>query len=236
VGLEVLRNVSREANGVFKDSDWDDDARQDTKMIYSESDCRIEPSYTVRGDVDLKISDWVNLPSGFDLRPVVGFRWQRFSFVTHDGVQSYPAPGDTRPPESLPGDGIAFEQVYRNFFVGVKMAYAWQRPPWVSHLAMRMQLDWAYVTADNEDRHLLRAGKRFTYETTQGNGWHALVGLDVGLTQRLSATLEGDYLRIQTTGTHRLVNSTFGQDSSFDHRVEAFSEQASLTLGLKYAF
>lgn len=79
-GLEALRNISGEANGQFKDSDWDDDAAPDVQTIYSKSDCRIEPGYTVRGDVDLKISDWVGLPSGFDLRPVLGLRWQRFSF------------------------------------------------------------------------------------------------------------------------------------------------------------
>lgn len=236
VGIEALRNISGEANGRFKDSDWDDEAQPDVKTIYSESSLRIEPSYTVRGQVDLNISDWVAYPSGFDLRPVLGVRWQRFSFVSHDGLQVYPAPGDKTPPLPLPGDGLRFQQSYRHAFLGIKTAYEWENPPYVSSLGMRMQLDWAYVTGDNVDQHLLRVGQRFTYENTQGEAWHASLGLDVGLTQQLSANLEMDYMNINTTGSHRLVNSLFGQDMSFNHGVKVWSEQLSLTMGLKYAF
>jgi outer membrane protease len=236
VSLEAMRNISGEADGQFKDSDWDDDARPGVKTIYSESSLRIDPSYTVRGDVDLKISDWVGLPSGFDLRPVVGFRWQRLSFVTHDGLQVYPAPGDTTPPVPLPGDGIRFEQTYRQAFLGVRSAYEWESPRYVSRLGVRMQLDWAYVKGDNVDHHLLREGQRFTYEKTRGDAWHASLGLDVGLTQRLSANLDVDYLRLDTTGSHRWVNAVFGEDTSSDYAVNVWSEQVSLTMGLKYAF
>ncbi|MDD5035510.1 MAG: omptin family outer membrane protease [Methylococcaceae bacterium] len=236
VGLEALRNLSDEADGHFKDSDWDDENKPDLKTIYSLSSTRIEPSYSVRGDVDLKIADWVGLPGGFDLRPVLGFRWQRHTLVAHDGLQVSPVPGDGTPPISLPGDGIRFEQTYYHTFLGLKMAYEWDSPRYVSKLGMRMQLDWAYVAGDNEDHHLLRVGRRFTYEKTQGDGWHTALGLDIGLTRQLSANLELDYLRQDTTGSHRLVNRTLGQDFRFHHGVKVWSEQASLTLGLKYAF
>lgn len=236
VGLEAMRNVSRDVDGQFKDSDWDDEARPWVKTIYSESSLRMDPSYMLRGDVDLKISDWVGLPSGFDLRPVVGFRWQRFSFVSHDALQVYPSPGDTTPPTPLPGDGIRFEQIYRQAFLGVRTAYEWENPRYVSRLGVRMQLDWAYVTGDNVDHHLLREGQRFTYDKTRGNGWHAALGLDVGLTRQLSANLDMDYMKLDTTGSHRLVNSAFGQDMSFTNGVNVWSEQVSLTMGLKYAF
>jgi len=105
-GLEVLRSVSGESDGSFKDSDWDDDTQPSVKNVYSESQSRIEPSYMVRGDVDLKVADWLGLPAGFDLRPVVGVRWQRLELLAHDGVQVYPAPGDDTPPNPLPGDII----------------------------------------------------------------------------------------------------------------------------------
>ena len=42
----------------------------------------MEPSYDLRADLDLKVSDWLGLPAWLDLRPLVGVRWQRFSFVT----------------------------------------------------------------------------------------------------------------------------------------------------------
>ena len=52
----------------------------------------------------------------FDLRPLAGVRRQRLSFTGHDGTQYYPAPGENRPPDPLPGDAIAFEQTYCLFF------------------------------------------------------------------------------------------------------------------------
>ncbi len=235
-GVEAMRNVSGSATRHFKDSDWTDDVQPWVKTIYSESSLRIEPSYTIRGDVDMKISDWLGLPAGFDLRPVLGFRRQRFSLVGHDGLQVYPAPGDNTPPVPLPGDGIHFVQTFRHTFLGVRMSYEWENPRYVPRLGMRMQMDWARVTGDNEDHHLLREGQRFTYEKTRGNGRHASLGLDFGLTRRLSATLDVDYLKLYTSGSHRLVNSAFGMDFSFDYGVWVWSEQVSLTMGLRYAF
>ncbi|MCF7965272.1 MAG: omptin family outer membrane protease [Methylobacter tundripaludum] len=236
VGIEAMRNISGAADGPFKDSDWDDDARPGVKTIYSESNLRLDPSYSVRADVDLKISDWVGLPSGFDLRPVIGGRWQRFSFVSHDGLQVYPSPGDTTPPIALPGDGIRFEQTYWQTFLGVKTAYEWRNPVYVSRLGVRMQLDWAYVIGENEDHHMLREGRRFTYEETRGNGWHAALGLDVGLTRQLSANLDLDYLKLDTSGSHRWVNTVFGEDESSGYEVNVWSQQFGITMGLKYAF
>ncbi|MCX5827579.1 MAG: hypothetical protein NTV58_06210 [Deltaproteobacteria bacterium] len=51
VGVEVLGSIPMESDLAFKDSDWDDDARPSVKTIYSESQCRVEPSYMVRGPV-----------------------------------------------------------------------------------------------------------------------------------------------------------------------------------------
>lgn len=116
VGIEGRTNLSRRAESPFLDSDWDDDERPEVKTIYSESLCRVEPSYQFQTDIDLKIADWLGLPPAFDLRPLAGFRWQRLSFIAHDGTQYYPAPGENRSPDPLPGDAIAFEQTYRLFF------------------------------------------------------------------------------------------------------------------------
>ena len=236
LGLEAFRNVSSEAKDDMMDSDWDDDTQPDGLTIYSESSCRIEPSYIVRGDVDLKISDWIGLPKWFDLRPAAGVTWQRFSLVTHDGVQSYPAPGDTKPPEPLPGDGIRFEQTYWQFFVGVKAGFDLGKPFHLSGLKLQTQVDWAYVDAANEDYHLLRMGKRITNEKTAGDAWHALINLKIGLTQNLNANIGAEYLRIKTTGSHRLVHETFGMDLTFENGVKVWSRQISTTMGLEYSF
>ena len=87
LGLEALRSLSSEADGKMMDSDWDDDQNPGFRTIYSESQCRIDPSYTIKIDADLRVSDWLGLPSRLDFRPVIGFRWQHFRLVTHDGVQ-----------------------------------------------------------------------------------------------------------------------------------------------------
>ncbi|MRR15605.1 MAG: omptin family outer membrane protease [Deltaproteobacteria bacterium] len=235
VGVEVFRNLSGEAEGKMMDSDWDDEERPVLKTIYSDSSCRMEQSYIVSGDVDLKIADWLGLPKWLDLRPAAGLTWQRFSLVTHDGVQYNLTPeGITTTP--LPGDGIAFRQTYWQFFVGFKTLFDLGKPLRLAGLKIETQLDWAYVAGDNEDHHLLRAGNRLTQENTTGEAWHALVNLKIGLTSNLNATLCAEYRRIATTGSHRLVNETFGVDFKFYHGVKVWSEQTSITMGLEYTF
>lgn len=232
VGVEVMRNVTRESDGSFMDSDWDDNANPNRMTVYSESGCRMEPSYMARGDVDLKVSDWLGLPVWFDLRPVVGVRWQRFELVTHDGVQTT-LPVTTI---SLPGDSIRFTQTYWQYFLGIRTAYDLGRHTGTVPLKVLFQVDWAYVDADNADHHLLRAGNRWTYETTSGEAWHASLGLKVALTQNINAGVEAEYLRIETTGTHRWVNDVYNLDLSSDNGVKVWSEQKSIMMSLEYLF
>ena len=234
-GVEVFRNLSGEVEGKMMDSDWDDDEHPALKTIYSESSCRMEPSYIVSGDVDLKISDWLGLPRWLDLRPAAGLTWQRFSLVTHDGVQYELTPGGMQP-ILLPGDGIRFEQNYWQFFVGFKTVFDLGKPFHLSGLKIETQVDWSYVTANNKDHHLLREGNRITEENTTGDAWHALVNLKIGLAQNLNANIGAEYRSISTTGSHRLVNHTFGIDFAFNHGVKVWSEQTSINMGLEYSF
>lgn len=236
VGAEAFRNVTSRSDGVMTDSDWDDDAHPDVKTIYSESSCRMEPSYMVYGDVDLKISDWLRLPKWLDLRPAAGIAWQRFSVVAYNGLQTYPAPGSTQPPDPLPGDLINLEQTYWRLFTGFKVAFDLGRPFSLSSLKLLTQLDWGYVYGTNEDYHLLRSGRRITNDTTTGDAWHAQVNLKAGITRNFSANIGLEYLRITTTGTHRLVNEPLGVDFSFDHGVKVWSEQMNVTMSLEYSF
>ncbi len=231
-GVEFFRNLSDEARGVMMDSDWDDDAQPALKTIYSESSCRMEPSYMVRADADLKISDWIGLPRWLDLRPTAGLAWQRFTLVTHDGSQSEIGQETIL----LPGDGIRFEQTYWQFFTGLKSTFDLGKPFHLSRLTFTMQGDWAYVAGSNEDHHLLRTGNRITREKTTGDAWHALVNLKIGFSQNVNANIGAEYLRIKSTGSHNLTNNLFGIDFTFDHGVKVWSEQISLSLGLEYLF
>jgi hypothetical protein len=195
----------------------------------------MEPSYMIRGDVDLKVGDWLGLPVWFDLRPVAGVRWQQFELVGHDGVQVYLA-GETTPPDPLPGDSIRFQQTYWQYFMGIRTAYDLGRHIHASRqLKLLSQLDWAYVNGDNSDHHLLR-GNRMTYEKTDGSAWHASLGFKAGLTQNMSAGMEAEYLLIRTKGSHRIVYDVYDIDMSWDNGVEVWSEQMSLMVSLDYLF
>lgn len=231
VGLEVLKNVSMESDGSFEDSDWDDDANPNVKTVYSESECRMEPSYMVRGDADLKVADWLGLPVWFDLRPVAGIRWQRFELVAHDGVQTLPSP-----PITFSGDALRFTQTYWQYFLGIRAAYDLGKQTGTLPLKLLCQLDWAYVDGDNSDHHLLRAGNRWTYEKTSGEAWHATLCFKAALTRNINAGVEAEYLRIQTTGSHRWVNDVYATDMSWDNGVKVWSEQKSIMLSLEYLF
>ena len=231
VGAEGLTNVSMDTPGHMSDSDWDDDQKPSRKTVYSESKCRFMPSYIVRTDLDLKISDWAGLPPNLDLRPLVGFRWEDFHFITHDGLQVYPGSGE--PPTPLPGDGIDFKQMYWQYFTGARAALDLGKPLMLNSLALLLQLDWAYVEGQNVDHHLLR-GQRFTMEETYGDAWHWSVGLNAGLTKNVSLALETDFLMLSTTGTHRLEEP--GVSFQFNNGVRVWSEQTSVSLTLAYAF
>jgi len=233
VGMEVLGSIPMESDLSFKDSDWNAD---NVKEIYSEAQCRVEPSYMVRGDVDLKISDWVGLPDWFDLRPVGGVRWQNLNFLAHNGVQVYPAPGENHSPDHYPGNAIRFEQTYWQYFLGIRTAYDLGRHIKLPGLKMLCQLDWAYVDGDNKDHHLLRKGNRWTYEKTTGNAWHASLGLKADLTKYITAGVEFEYIQITTTGTHRWVHDIENVDESWVNGVKVWSEQMSLMMSLGYKF
>jgi len=46
--------------------------------------------------------------------------------------------------------------------------------------------------------------------------------------------VEADYLRILTTGSHRLYNPLFNLDYSFEYGVKVWSEQMGLTVSLEW--
>ncbi len=231
-GLEVMKNLTRETHGVMKDSDWDDPNRPGVRTIYSESNCRMESSHIVRADLDMKVSDWVGLPQWIDIRPVVGFRWQRFSFMASDVTQWEAG----QPELHITGDGLRFEQTYWHYFAGMRGDYQIGKHIGVRGLSLLGQVDYAWVKGKNEDQHLLRQGGRFTYENTTGHAWHALLGVKYKFAPAWTARLESEYLRINTSGSHRWVVRDFGIDESWENGVNVWSEQLSVSLGLEYAF
>lgn len=86
MGIEVLTNARGDAGGRMYDSDWDNND-PDLMTTFSASRCRMEQGYMAGADVDMEVSDWLNLPQWFSLRPVVGMRYQYFRLVAHNGIQ-----------------------------------------------------------------------------------------------------------------------------------------------------
>jgi len=186
-------------------------------------------------DVDMKVSDLIGLSRRWDLRPVIGFRWQDLNFTVHDGVQSYPAAGGAIPPDPYQGNAIDFNQKYRQYFLGVKMAYDISSYVSIPQTSLVGQIDWAYVEGKNADHHLLR-GDRWTYEDTNGNAWHGMVGLKFGLAKNVDAGITYEYLRIKTTGTHRWVDPAYDLDLTSSNGVKVWSKQTSLMMNIRCKF
>jgi len=236
VGAGFLTTLLDQETGRFKDSDWDDDTMPSRLSIYGETSCRLNPSYQVETDIDLQVADLLHLPSGFDLRPVAGFRWQQFSLVAHDGTQyDYITPGLPPDIQPLSGDSIAFEQNWYQYFLGVRFGYEWQHLSWLERLKLQTQLDWSYVVGSNWDHHLLRAGNRITEEQTDGNGWHASMGVLFGLRPGLDLGIDADYLRLDTSGSHTLRND-FLPAFTFSNGVKVWSEQYGVTVRAQFRF
>lgn len=237
-GVEVSATVPMESDLSFKDSDWSENEYFWIKDIYSEAQCRLQPSYMAHVDVDLKIGDWLRLPRWFDMRPVAGVRWQYLDFLVHNGVQMYPAPWSDTPPEPLFGNIIHFKQTYWLYFLGIKAVYDMEKHIRFPRLKVICQLDWAYVEGNNSDEHLLRGdgGSRMTYEKTRGGALHASVGIKVGLTDNISAGFEMDYIRIRSTGSHQWQHDAYGIDQSWDNGVKVWSDQACMMMNVEYCF
>jgi hypothetical protein len=165
---------------------------------------------------------------------VVGYRYQHFHFTTYDGFQAE-LEGDAG---DLPGDGIEFEQTFYHFYFGAKindrfvLANLSDRLP---EIQLLFQIDYASVIAKNEDLHLLRIGDRVTTQNTRGHGWHAAFGAGIEIRDIGMARIEGDFKRIITRGSHRLTNSVFGLDLSFDGS-KVWSDQASIAAVAEIAF
>jgi len=227
---ECWLNVTRESAFKMLDSDWTDEAQPSQKTVFSESQCRLDKGLLF----DAKIAPAISADPSWFFRPVAGWRYQYFRFTTHDGYQ-WDLDGDQM---ELPGDGIVFEQTFNHLYVGGLFNFSVAAARFISSTALvkfEIQLDYAEVSARNEDLHLLRAGHRVTVERTRGHCWHASLSARLISGSNLGARIEADFKRVLTRGGHQLTNPLFNLDFSFDG-AKVWSDQASIAAVGEYRF
>jgi len=216
-------NVTREGSLKMQDSDWDDETRPGQKTIFSESKSRLNRGVLV----DIRVTTATPLEQVINIRPVFGYRNESFFFTTHDGFQVVLGGGIS----DLPGDGIEFRQAFSHYYVGgslnttIKSTVA---PVTLPEVALNCQFDYAFVSARNEDLHLLRSGERITRERTSGHCWHACLRAVCKANKTVWIVLEGDFKRLLTNGSHQLTNGLFNIDFSFGGS-RVWSDQATIS-------
>lgn len=142
------------------------------------------------------------------------------------------------PPQALPGDGISFTQTFHHGYLGGifgTVVRAGALSSMMPMLTLDLQFDYALVNGANEDLHLLRAGDRVTVENTRGHAWHCSASAVMRVRDCLRARIEGDFVRTLTDGSHRLTNSLFSLDFSFDGS-RVWSDQATVSGTLEWRF
>jgi hypothetical protein len=223
-------NINREGGLKMQDSDWEDPTAPNQKTVFSESRCRLN-----RGcEVDFAIDTATPLEKLLPVRPIFGYRYDNFTFTTHDGLQTS-LDGDSA---DLPGDGIDFKQTYHQYYVGVVYRSLMDSRGTVAGLPafdVELQADYAVVAAKNEDLHLLRAGERITVEQTSGHCWHGAVRATAAVSAGVRAGVAFDFKRLLTNGSHQLTNPLFSLDFSFSGS-KVWSDQAAISGYLEMRF
>jgi hypothetical protein len=235
VDSQAWINANRESRAMMQDSDWDDDNMPAQKTIFSESKCRLNKGIIF--DIAARLSIPLEvLTSIGDIAGVAGWRYEYFYFTTHDGEQKvFDGISDPLP---LVGDGIDFTQNFYHVYFGVNGRGTFDPSRFSSMLpqmSLEIQVDYAFVNAKNEDLHLLREGNRITTENTRGHCWHGFVSAQFLTLWDMRTVVQFDFQRSLTHGDHRLTNSLFNLDFSFDGS-RVWSDLASISVTGEFKF
>lgn len=232
VNLEFAASLSSHTALKVQDSDWSDKNHPSQKTTFSQSEDR--PSGWT-----LDVSATAPLPQVPILSGVIGYRLQQFRFDAYDDLQGSIWDETTRKYRTqtnwVQGHGPAGEltQYYNHYYAGgvaqglLPMGALFERLGSAS-LLLKLQCDYGCVTGKNADFHFLRADKG-TFDETTGWSWHVNLTTGLYIGDRLSVNVEGDFLRIRTSGTHHENNATWDG-------AKVWSDQQFLSIGGKYAF
>jgi hypothetical protein len=224
--------------GVMRDSDWEEPDHPQVTTTYSETTVKLKDSFNLDGRFSMSLRNELSTPAWLDLRPLFGVRWQRYVFVTRDGVQQTLENDGSWSYEPLRGETLWFRQQYLHAYLGLmltadlgrlglgKPGHGWR---------VSLQGDLAHVWGENRDRHLLRQD-RVTTERTEGYAWHAALNLRAPLGGWGALVMSADYMYIQTKGDHTLDYPSRGINYTFDYGVKVWSQQIGLSLSLEVPF
>jgi hypothetical protein len=236
VHFQWLTPIGRNVNGKIDDFDWS--APDTAPASLSSSPERWIDGQMLEFEYDLRLFKRpVGLP--VEVWPIVGFRWQRFDMVSFEGDQliNDGTLGPSVPPVGYHWPDVegTFKQEYSIGYLGLQLRGRLETgilPP----IALTLQGDWGYTHAENIDHHISGyedAGiHRYTMDNTHGDAMHfSLTAESLFCHDRFSIGVLAEYLDINTTGTHRWVETgnTTPVDMSWSNGVSVSSRQTAIT-------
>jgi hypothetical protein len=219
------------------DYDWSGPDRDPASL--SSSPERWTDGQTLEFEGSFKLTDHISR-TRLEIWPVIGFRFQRFDLMAHDGDQII---NDGTFPNLPPvgyhwtGDMGSFNQQYYMAYVGAQIrrdyCIADIRP-----VTLVLQADWADTWGYNVDHHIsgyeADGVHRYTMESTQGGAFHVALTAETPLSRVFFIGVQAEHLEIRTWGSHHWVETGTQQvDETWTNGVKATSDQNSLTVYLR---
>jgi hypothetical protein len=231
--FEWLTPMVHDAYRNMADYDWSGPDRDPASL--SSSPERWTDGQTVELEGSFKLTDHI-FRTPLELWPVIGFRFQRFGLMAHDGDQII---NDGTFPNLPPvgyhwqGDTVSFNQQYYMGYVGAQIRGNWN----VSNcrcVTFVLQADWADTWGFNVDHHIsgyeASGIHRYTTESTQGGTFHIALTAETQVSKRFFLGVQADHLEVRTWGSHHLVETGAANvDLTWTNGVSATSDQNSLT-------
>jgi hypothetical protein len=137
-------------------------------------------------------------------------------------------------------DEGTFKQQYSIGYLGAQLRGRLETrilPP----IVLMLQGDWGYTQANNVDHHIsgyeAQGVHRYTMEDTHGDALHFAISAEsLFCRDRFSIGVQADYMKINTTGSHRWVeygNVVTPVDETWSNGVSVSSHQTAVTAFLR---
>lgn len=230
VRAEWVTPVNGDIHGQFEDRDWLLVGQDFTDLGVSEERWIDAQMLDVAFEIDL-FELRLGLP--ISVRPVGGFRWQKFDLMAFNAKQLKEFDMWVPDPVSFEGDVIRFRQEYYHYYVGGQLRTDVDLGGLLPTVRLTFQGDWAGIQGFNFDHHLLREGVLIGRENTHGDGWHIGGAAEIFLSERFSVGIEGEYTQIRTTGRHHDTNVPLGWDATWTRGVHVWSDQTAISVFLR---